>query len=431
MTVTCSIRKVLLHPIFILIVGVWLGMHLQQLTTIVRSVPPSLLASTSPAIISVFTISSGVHQLDAIKSPVSEAKSSLLSTLSLSPTKRLLFMTASYSLEQFLSLQKVFDNMLDLCNSGEWDVVIHLSVSNGMNNTDSIYYQAVRKQLFCIHSNDHIPLVVQGYDKIGFGLNSRHRTYLKEHIHEYDYFAYAEEDMLLSVSQIKAYLHATDELKSIYPTDWMRYSIGFLRWEDCPKKNARVTWEYLPDQIHVVNTVLTENGSTTSYIITNNLNQAINIFPREQLLYLDDRCNYLNDIGANLFYNALRKALNSEWKHLSVGVSEWTSSFQHILQCGIRRIIPVSRFQQHMIHHATNKGHGRKNIDTLLSIDDWYRLIDSKKKAANDAVSSRNRSNSIDDVYTTTIYKQFNLDLIVRDSLVDKKWGKHSVWSYN
>lgn len=30
---------------------------------------------------------------------------------------------------------------------------------------------------------------------------------------------------------------------------------------------------------------------------------------------------------------------------MSVGISEWSSSFQHVLQCGVKRLVPADNFQ--------------------------------------------------------------------------------------
>ncbi|RYY71608.1 hypothetical protein EON63_21565 [archaeon] len=39
---------------------------------------------------------------------------------------------------------------------------------------------------------------------------------------------------------------------------------------------------------------------------------------------------------------------------------EWSSSFQHILQCGVYRIIPLQHYEQFFILHGTQKGHKRR-----------------------------------------------------------------------
>ena len=141
---------------------------------------------------------------------------------------RLLYMTASYTMKQFLYLQKSLDVMKDHCNNG-WNVTIHLQVSNGFNESHPRYYE-IRNRLYCISINQYIPLIIENYSEIGFGLNSRHRVYLKEHIYEYDYFIYGEEDMILTVSILTAHINAMNVLKSHLPNTWIRYNIGLLRY---------------------------------------------------------------------------------------------------------------------------------------------------------------------------------------------------------
>lgn len=159
----------------------------------------------------------------------------------------LLFMIASYSLDQYISLQKAVDCLRDICNSG-WDVTIHMQVSNGLHS-DHPSFIPIAERLFCIRTNSRIPVVIEQYEKIGFGLNSKHRGYAAAHIEEFDYFAYAEEDMILTVSHLSAYVTATNKLKAALPAvetavrlhdeifnysrhdsdSWLNYQIGFLR----------------------------------------------------------------------------------------------------------------------------------------------------------------------------------------------------------
>ena len=74
-------------------------------------------------------------------------------------------------------------------------------------------------------------------------------------------------------------------------------------------------------------------------------------------------------------YSALRRAMDQQWKYLSVGASEWSSSFQQILQCGMRRIIPLEHIQTYMIQHTTNKAQKRRLRRELLNMTDWFRVI--------------------------------------------------------
>ena len=173
------------------------------------------------------------------------------------------------------------DCMRDICNAG-WDVTVSMQTASGFDEKHERYSE-LRERMFCVDKNEHIPLHIQKFKKIGFGLNSRHRLYLQEHLMEHDYFSFAEEDMLLTVSHLKAVITFENTLKKALPKTWMRYTPGFLRYEDSKVDSERVSWEYFPDKTHVVDMGLTKPGLGL-YLFTVNMNQAIYLFSREQLI---------------------------------------------------------------------------------------------------------------------------------------------------
>ena len=145
--------------------------------------------------------------------------------------------------------------MRDHCNAG-WNVTIHLQVANGLNYSHPRYLES-QDRAYCHGSQLHIPIILESYGKIGFGLNCKHRSFIRNHINDYDYFSYAEEDMLLTVSHFRAWLSGEVLLKAALPKTWLRYWIGFFRWEDSIVDSERVSWEYFPERMHVVRLVLT------------------------------------------------------------------------------------------------------------------------------------------------------------------------------
>jgi hypothetical protein len=142
--------------------------------------------------------------------------------------KRLLYMMPSNTMDQFLYLQKVIDSLRDICNEEYWHVTLHLQVSNGFNHSH-YRYNEIFKRCYCINKQSYMPIIISSYDSIGFGLNSKHREYLKQHIDDYDYFAYSEEDMLFTLSHLKVYIHEMNRIKLKFPRTWLRYALGFLR----------------------------------------------------------------------------------------------------------------------------------------------------------------------------------------------------------
>ena len=224
---------------------------------------------------------------------------------------------------------------------------------------------------------------------------------------DHDYFSFAEEDMLLTVSHLKAVVEFENTLKKALPQTWMRYTPGFLRYEDSKVDSERVSWEYLPDKVHVVDMDLVKDGLGL-YLFTLNMNQAIYVFSRDQLEDMERRCGFVSDIGQNPFYRQLRRAMDAQWNYISVGVSEWSSSFQQTLQCGLRRITPLggqnkdesgdgensrsgsatlsstrvhrdpNNWQDFMVHHSVNKAQTRRLRKELLNQRDWATLIHKK-----------------------------------------------------
>lgn len=96
---------------------------------------PQVLSPTPPLPIgNILKITSSDNSLASITllqkgEKEEEEKDAEVTTICKDITRRprLLFMTASYSFDQFLFLQEVLDCMLDICNAG-WFVTVHLQV---------------------------------------------------------------------------------------------------------------------------------------------------------------------------------------------------------------------------------------------------------------------------------------------------------------
>lgn len=144
--------------------------------------------------------------------------------------------------------------------------------------------------------------------------------------------------------------------------------------------------------------------------------QAFYIFAQAQLRDLETRCGFLTDSGSNAFYREVRRALNTEWKYMAVGVSEWASSFQQILQCGLKRVIPIDTFFNHMVHHSSNKAQVRRPNKELLNMRDWDTLLEDKLKAP--AITLRQMD--------SITFDQFNLYLVD-----PSRFERTSRWAWN
>jgi len=311
------------------------------------------------------------------------------------PVPRLLFMTATYTLTQLAALQLTLDGMRDICNGG-WDVSVHIDSASELTEEHPRFTE-FKDRLWCARTRSQIPLTLTTYKKIGFGLNCKHRIVMRERLNDFDYFSFAEEDMRLSISHLAAFVSFESHLKERLPKTHTRYTIGFLRYEQSTIDTERVSWEYRPPLTHVATV-----PNAGEFIVTNNLNQAIFLLSHEQVEDLNARCAFLTDVGQNSFYRELRRAMDADWKYISAGVSEWSSSYQQVLQCGLRRVIPVDHYEQFMIHHATDKAQHRRPRSELLNARQLRNVITEKMQ----------NPITIEEAYETHIFHQYNLNLI-------------------
>lgn len=144
---------------------------------------------------------------------------------------RLLYMMPSYSMSQFDSLRASLHSIRRLCNDGGWNVTIAIQSTSYLNYTSGTY-KHLKSQVFCHRINQSLPIWIQSYGDIGFGLNSRHRLLIAQVIEDFDYFIYAEEDMILTTESLHNYLQSQEILKNYQPAlsnIQSSYVTGFLR----------------------------------------------------------------------------------------------------------------------------------------------------------------------------------------------------------
>ncbi len=153
------------------------------------------------------------------------------SKIILPSNNRLLYMMPSYSMSQFDSLRASLHSIRRLCNDGGWNVTVAIQSTRYLNYTSGIY-KHLKSQVFCHRINQSLPIWIQSYGDIGFGLNSRHRLLIAQVIEDFDYFIYAEEDMILTTESLQTYLQSQELLKNYQPLFsnlQSSYVTGFLR----------------------------------------------------------------------------------------------------------------------------------------------------------------------------------------------------------
>lgn len=160
---------------------------------------------------------------------------------------RILYLAPSYTFQQYLSLWKSLESWKDICECG-WVVDISLQVSNGWTLQHPMITDML-PSLYCHRTAKILNITINQFRDIGFGLNSKHRAIIKERLLEYDYFVFAEEDMLFTIHHLHSYLLGMEQLKRLFTDKWKEFTVGFLRFEERNESLSRVTWEYFPQHV--------------------------------------------------------------------------------------------------------------------------------------------------------------------------------------
>ncbi len=98
-------------------------------------------------------------------------------------------------------------------------------------------------------------------------------------------------------------------------------------------------------------------------------------------------------------------------------MQEWSSSFQQVLQCGLRRVTPVDALQQFMIHHSSNIAQKRRLRKELLTPNLWAALVANLSLAPISLEAAYGRDG--------IVAQQYNLHLLDTERLAAKqvKWS--------
>jgi hypothetical protein len=129
--------------------------------------------------------------------------------------------------------------------------------------------------------------------------------------------------------------------------------------------------------------------------------QAAWILTRQQILNLQERCQFLNQTSGSREYMSTFSLFGSgKYKHF--GGSQWS--------CNVHKVIPAERFSSFFIHHYYPRGRSKTTseaVEDLLRADAavpdcWRRLIRKYYAAQTSFVREANETSAID------IYAGFN-----------------------
>jgi hypothetical protein len=137
---------------------------------------------------------------------------------------------------------------------------------------------------------------------------SYHRNYTAKVIDDYDIFIYQEDDMILTYHNIVSWIHATWRLDSLLPEGEMKnYLFGFIRF----RRQYRISSSHSLKQFtgkditnsDLIETEIIAEEPAVAYtcisgekylILTGNTHQAFWILSKDQILSLQNKCQFLN-----------------------------------------------------------------------------------------------------------------------------------------
>lgn len=310
---------------------------------------------------------------------------------------RILIQVLAYNLNRIDPLVASMGEYRSMCEGG-WDPTIVFLTVTKPSKTLKRYFDS---KLWCYRTQSVVPLrwavftITDTANKhAGWYLANEHRGIVASEINNFDLFIYHEEDIMINTGHVAAYLHETRTLERELGTGPAReYMFGFQRYRRYSRKfehnSDPISEKEIMSQDHLEEIPFfkpvcikkkqllsnlgpshsdsgsRDSGSSNSYVKSNgagkvqdslpylraesdstaygNPHQAIWMLTKDQVWYLEERCNFFN------------QSIKGTTNHLYT--REYMSSLSifdnHIIQenCGVKKILPAERFSSFMIHH--------------------------------------------------------------------------------
>ena len=254
-----------------------------------------------------------------------------------SDNNRVLGFILAFDYNHIDPLMLIFNEYVSMCEAG-WDPTIILFTVLSWPDTMRRY---VDSYSYCYRTQKYVKVKYSVHDKsIGIALGAEHRKVLGAEINNFDVFVYHEDDIVFKLSHLSAYLYETKQLQLLLKEDAVNHCIGFQRYR-------RLGWGGGAEQDIFEQNLLEETPDFAPicfqdkpYLsVQGNTHQAIWILTQEQILYLQERCNFLNH---------------------STPSREHMSSFSLFSRggwCGLHKVLPGERFTTFTIQHYYQQRH--------------------------------------------------------------------------
>lgn len=258
-----------------------------------------------------------------------------------SKNNRILGLILAFNLGHMDPLTLIIQEYVSICEGG-WNASVILFTGVLWSETLRRY---LRKHTFCYRINDYVPVIIKEHEPgIGIGLGAEHRKYVSQEIDNFDVFVYHEDDIIFKYAHLVAYLQETKKLHELDPINGLLYHcLGFQRYRHI---NFQADWgehdileqdllEETPNFVPIC-----FNNSDPYYLVQGNTHQAMWILTRQQILQLQEKCNFLN------YYSKSREHMSS------FSLFDGSNG-----GCGLHKLIPGDKFMSFVVLHYYQQRH--------------------------------------------------------------------------
>ena len=216
-------------------------------------------------------------------------------------------------------------------------------------------YRSMRRYQLDIVVNSNLPKDLGEDVEVRLGLPSSdpwslpfaHKRLFAERLEDYDLFIYCEDDTLLKECHIDAFVQATHLLPEDHIAGFMRYEVDEIGKKTFSGMHSHFHWD--------VRSVTRQGGEV--FARHTNDHAACYILTRSQLKRAIDSGGYL--------LPPVRRGY---------GMPE-TAATDPYTQCGMTKVICISRFEEFCLHHLPNAYCGKLGLDEHLARLEIAKLI--------------------------------------------------------
>lgn len=237
---------------------------------------------------------------------------------------------------------------LNMCEQG-WTVFVEL-LTRATPLNETLIRTKLRESYFCSRIRNPISVKIRKYDqKIGACLAGRSRQVFAEHFGRFAVYVYQEDDMLVTLGHVEAYLTESAKLREVSPHPVLPYMVGYLRYSGpisaFPAEGAPRDVDAIEDADRGVVGCL--RGSP--YLaIKRNPHQAMLILTAEELKSLSVKCNFLNQSLSSV------SRMPREYMS-SFSLFEGSSHFMRLMKfppsCKVTKLIPIESIDRFLVRH--------------------------------------------------------------------------------